>query len=166
MKEIIFCRHAEINFSWFDCFFSNARYDFVPLSETGIIQAKRLAEKMRGRVNHIVASPYTRSLQTAAIIAAELQIPFRIDKRIREWAPFKKSSDPVDAVEISRRRSWMIANRDNVSFESKKEMQRRFSGFISDVEDRGLVISHEVFLCVMTERSFLENCEFFSYFVE
>lgn len=60
-----------------------------PLTETGIEQARRAAERLRGEgVRRLITSPYRRTLHTASIIAQELGVPITIDPIVRERCAF------------------------------------------------------------------------------
>ena len=59
------------------------------LTEEGHLQAKSAGHALRDRgLTRIIASPYTRTLQTADIIARILELPVTIDSLIREHAFF------------------------------------------------------------------------------
>jgi broad specificity phosphatase PhoE len=55
------------------------------LTETGAAQARALADALGGdRITRIIASPYTRTLQTADALARARDLPVAIDVRVRE----------------------------------------------------------------------------------
>lgn len=59
------------------------------LTDEGHLQAEAAGENLRGQgLKQIIASPYTRTLQTADIIARILKLPVTIDSLIREHAFF------------------------------------------------------------------------------
>jgi len=59
-----------------------------PLSEKGILQATQLASDERlDNAEIILSSPYTRALQTAAILSKEMQLPLQVEYDLREWSP-------------------------------------------------------------------------------
>lgn len=63
---------------------------FAPLSESGIEQAERVAKDERLKTAKlIVSSPYTRALQTAAIISRETGLKIRVEVDLHEWEPDK-----------------------------------------------------------------------------
>lgn len=62
--------------------------DLVPLTDEGVRQALTLAKDNRlGAVELILSSPYTRALQTAAILSRELGVELRVEFDLREWQP-------------------------------------------------------------------------------
>ncbi|MDY0881990.1 histidine phosphatase family protein [Dongia soli] len=66
----------------------------APLTEQGRAQVRRAADELRqieaGRViRRLLVSPYTRTLQTAAIIAEALDLPVEIDPLVREHALYQ-----------------------------------------------------------------------------
>lgn len=89
-------RHGQ---SEFNAVFSVTRVDpgirDPILTDEGIRQARAagaelLARRQRGEadVRRLIASPYTRALQTATLIADVLDIPITIDPLVRERAAF------------------------------------------------------------------------------
>ncbi len=87
---MILLRHGQ---SWFNHHFSQTRQDpgihdpaLTPLGEQ---QAEAAADALAGeRIDRILASPYTRALQTAAPIARRLGIPVLVRPAIRERYAF------------------------------------------------------------------------------
>lgn len=62
--------------------------DLGPLTTLGIKQAKTVAQDKRLQgAEIIIASPYTRALQTAAIISRELDLDIIIENDLHEWMP-------------------------------------------------------------------------------
>lgn len=79
-------RHGE---SEFNVHFSKTRVDpgieDPALTEAGRVQAAAAAERLHGQsINRVVASPYRRALQTAAIVADHLDLPIEIEPLVRE----------------------------------------------------------------------------------
>jgi broad specificity phosphatase PhoE len=89
MQKIVFMRHSEPDYSLVE----GKKYighgiDLAQLTENGI----RIAENasMDSRLDHadiIVSSPYTRALQTAAIISKNRQLDIKIELDLHEWLP-------------------------------------------------------------------------------
>ncbi|HRR76089.1 MAG TPA: histidine phosphatase family protein [Ruminococcus sp.] len=59
----------------------------IELNETGISQAKELADKVctLGNIDIIIASPMKRALKTAKIVAEAIGKDIIIDERLKEW---------------------------------------------------------------------------------
>jgi len=87
---MILVRHGQ---SHFNVVFNVTREDpgivDPGLTEVGLQQAETAAEALAGRaVRRILASPYSRTLHTAAIIAERLGLPVAIEPLVRERAFF------------------------------------------------------------------------------
>jgi broad specificity phosphatase PhoE len=87
---MLLVRHGQ---SEFNAAFTLTRVDpGIPdpeLTPTGRRQAEAAAAALATHgVTRLVASPYTRTLQTASIIAEALGLPIEIDPRVRERAAF------------------------------------------------------------------------------
>lgn len=84
-------RHGEADYSQLieNGFFGFGR-DFAPLSKTGIEQVEKTAKDQRLKsAQIIVSSPYTRALQTAAIISRETGLKICVEADLHEWIPDK-----------------------------------------------------------------------------
>lgn len=89
-RMTLLIRHAE---SAWNEHFGWSRIDVglpdPPLTAVGIEQARRAAGRLRHEgVRRLITSPYRRTLQTALIIAEELDLPITIDPLVRERCAF------------------------------------------------------------------------------
>jgi broad specificity phosphatase PhoE len=87
---MLLIRHGQ---SEFNVVFSVTRVDpgirDPLLTETGRAQARAAAETLAGEgLVRLIASPYTRALETAEIIAEILDLPIAVDARVGERAAF------------------------------------------------------------------------------
>ena len=87
---MILLRHGE---SEFNVIFSRTRVDpgieDPSLTELGRQQAQAAADVLRNHdIRRILASPYSRTLQTAEIVARTLGVPVDIEPRVREHKHF------------------------------------------------------------------------------
>jgi broad specificity phosphatase PhoE len=87
---VILVRHGQ---SYFNLHFAETRVDpGIPdptLTEIGREQALAAVEPLKARrVTRLIASPYTRTLQTAHIIAEALGLPISVEPLVRERAAF------------------------------------------------------------------------------
>ena len=86
-QTIWIARHANrldfVNPDWF--LTAERRYD-PPLSDDGMVQAQQLANRLKGEnISHIFASPFLRTVQTAAAIASVLDLPIKLETGLSEW---------------------------------------------------------------------------------
>lgn len=112
---MILVRHGQ---SEFNVVFSATRTDpGIPdprLTDLGRRQAKEAAHRLAARtVTRLIASPYTRALETAEIIAAELDVPITIQTQVREHYFF--------TCDIGTRRSELAARWSQLSFDHLDE---------------------------------------------
>ncbi|AFY58945.1 fructose-2,6-bisphosphatase [Rivularia sp. PCC 7116] len=88
MSQIIWmARHANrldfVNPDWF--LTAERRYD-PPLSDDGMVQAQQLANRLKTEeIHHIFASPFLRTVQTAAAVASVLDLPIKLETGLSEW---------------------------------------------------------------------------------
>jgi len=64
------------------------RRDLVPLTQKGAAQAAMLADSpVLKNAEIIISSPYTRALQTAALLNRALGLPLEVEYNLHEWVP-------------------------------------------------------------------------------
>ena len=72
-----------VNPEWFNT--ATRRYD-PPLSEDGFVQAAELGQRLkREKIDHIFASPFLRTIQTATEIAQITNMPIKLEAGLSEW---------------------------------------------------------------------------------
>ncbi|MCD8490123.1 MAG: histidine phosphatase family protein [Desertifilum sp.] len=86
-QTIWIARHANrldfVHPEWFDT--AKRRYD-PPLSEDGLVQAEQLAQRLKTEsIQHIFASPFLRTVQTAHAVAEALDLPLKLEWGLCEW---------------------------------------------------------------------------------
>ncbi|MBP0018186.1 MAG: histidine phosphatase family protein [Cyanobacteria bacterium SBLK] len=88
MTQIVWiARHANrldfVNPEWFNT--AERPYD-PPLSEDGFMQAKELGKRLQlEKIQHIFASPFLRTVQTANEVAYSLDLPIKLEAGLSEW---------------------------------------------------------------------------------
>ena len=166
---MILMRHGQ---SEFNLHFSATKRDpGIPdprLTPEGQAQAERAAAALAGRgLRRIVASPYTRALQTAAPVAAALSLPVRIDPAVRERYHFTCDIGSPRSALTTAWPAHDFAHLDEVWWpdgtEDERSVEARGARFRADMMRRGewedtLVVSHWAFLLSFTGRS-LDNGE-------
>jgi broad specificity phosphatase PhoE len=166
---MILMRHGQ---SEFNVHFSATRRDpgieDPRLTPLGQAQAERAAAALLDcGITRILASPYTRALQTAAPAARALGLPVRVHAGIRERAHF---ACDIGSPRAALAAAWPAHDFDHIDevwwptgTESADSVQARAAHFRAEMlqaEDwrTTLVVSHWAFLLALTGRSF-ENGE-------
>ncbi|MCU0104796.1 phosphoglycerate mutase family protein [Acholeplasma vituli] len=101
MTTFIFIRHGEPRYDEvIERGYKNQGYDLGKLTDRGVLQAETVAkEAILKDADYIISSPYTRALQTAAIISRITQIPLTVENDLHEWMPDVTFSDRNDLDE-------------------------------------------------------------------
>lgn len=158
---MILIRHGQ---SEFNALFSKTRIDpgieDPRLTDEGMRQAQTAAETLgQNDIRRVIASPYTRTLQTAQIVAGHLGLPVTVNPVVRERAYF--------TCDIGSPRSSLVPQWPHFSFEafrerwwtdpeeSEAELKVRCDSFqagMAGVEDwpHVLVVSHYAFIQGLT----------------
>ena len=79
-----------------------------PLSYSGIEEVKKTSHDERLQTAEIIlSSPYTRAVQTAAILSKELQLDIRIETELHEWLANKNYIYEPDKLAESHFKEFM-----------------------------------------------------------
>ena len=142
------------------------------LTPLGQVQAEAAAATLRGAgITSILASPYTRALQTAAPTARALGLPVRVHPGVRERAHFKCD---IGSSRTALAEAWPehdFGQIDEVWWptgtETAESVDARAAAFRAEMLQTPqwastLVVSHWAFLLALTGQSF-ENGEWIRY---
>jgi broad specificity phosphatase PhoE len=177
MQKIVFMRHSEPDYS----FVEERKYighgiDLAQLTENGIQIAENAS--LDSRLNDadiIVSSPYTRALQTAAIISKNRQLNIKIELDLHEWMPdlsFQYSSKELasKANRLCIEQKGVCPDNSEIKYENledvfcrAKKALLRYSGYKKIiVVTHGIVIRRFAFepnipFCGITEIDFDES---------
>ncbi len=165
--RMILMRHGQ---SEFNLHFSATKRDpgitDPSLTPLGQAQAEAAAQALAGEgIIRIVASPYTRALQTAAPTARALGLPVQVHAGVRERYHFKCDIGSSPATLAAAWPDHVFDHLDEVwwpsSTESEESVEARAAAFRAEVAadpewSRTLVVSHWAFLLTLTGQS-LEN---------
>ena len=89
--EVIFIRHGEPDYTpcWDRGFIGHGK-DLACLTDEGVVQAENVSRSpLLNNSELIVSSPYTRALQTAAIISKNTQLNIKVEIDLHEFLPDK-----------------------------------------------------------------------------
>lgn len=87
MPQFYLVRHGEPDWDWaISQRFFGPGSAYMPLTENGIAQleADALDERLAG-ADYILASPYTRTMQSAQILSRRLDLDVTVDWALHEW---------------------------------------------------------------------------------
>jgi broad specificity phosphatase PhoE len=142
MLKLYFVRHGES--------IANLLHEFSntgckhPLTETGINQAKSLANHLsRLQITQIYSSPILRALQTAQILSDRLQAPLEIAPALQEWSVgiYEGTTDQIGwELHHQVQDDWFIHRKFDSKMpngESFCEIQSRFNPFIERLVENG-----------------------------
>ena len=164
--KIILIRHGEPRYDEVqERKFPGMGYELGKLTERGIIQAENRAQDPRLEgAKLIISSPYTRALQTAAIISRITNIPLVVENDLHEWMPdttFKFDFDiPKAFEEYVANRGIALSDR-KYPWETYEELQKRVkNAVLKHIEhDKIIVVCHGVVMSAFTRfDDIIEHC--------
>lgn len=120
--KIIFIRHGEPDVSGVDQrgFIGQGRY-FAPLSDLGVQQAEAASKDPRlNDAALIVSSPYTRALQTAAMLSKNTGIPIAVEIDLHEFIPDKTFQLKGEAENKALHKDFMLHHGEYPPKETRK----------------------------------------------
>jgi broad specificity phosphatase PhoE len=86
-------------------------FNFAALTATGVAQIEALRGDARLKsAEAIIASPYTRAMQSTAILNRCLGLPVHVEYDLHEWVHDRDADTPFDPVEVERRRQHFYAS--------------------------------------------------------
>lgn len=99
-----FVRHGSTDYSEINTkIYQGFGVNLLPLTKEGIAQIQNTSKDPRLRgANVILSSPYTRAVQTAAILSAELGVETRVETDLHEWLANKTYVFEPDEVAEER----------------------------------------------------------------
>ncbi len=167
--ELVLIRHGDTDYTPADerGFIGHGR-DLAPLSLEGIRQAEHVAKDpaLKG-CQMLLSSPYTRALQTAAIISRGADLPIRVEMDLHEWLP-DKSHQYASTDEMSRMWKKYVEGQgdcppgENCQWESAGEMIERlkpvFDRYLREGWQRLAVAAHGMVIRRMTGLVHVAHC--------
>ncbi|MGH4017643.1 MAG: histidine phosphatase family protein [Pseudonocardiaceae bacterium] len=159
---VLLVRHGEANYAALRSHgpvYEGARSDLAPLSDRGVVQAEQLAATLaRYRPALVVSSPYTRTLHTAALLAARLQCRLAVDLCLHDWLPVRDGASVI-TPEVVRQKvaeydDWKRDGRlpDQRTWESDEEMRERLIAVVGRraAEPALVIVTHEAVIKAAT----------------
>lgn len=135
-------------------------FELGKLTELGVMQAKKRAkDPLLLDADLIVSSPYTRALQTAAIISKEIGVDLVVETDLHEWfadTSFKFDYDVYKSSESYFKLKGIRDDNHPYRFERYETIKERVSAVINKYKGYKKVI----FVChgiVMSSQTFFED---------
>lgn len=152
MTLFFLIRHGETDWSLNEKYHLKGEYRDLPsLTQNGSNQAKELAnDPMLKKAEFILSSPYTRALQTAAVISRITNLDIIVEYDLREWQPdinleisnLKQLKNAIDDYENEKGIHPFGITK---PWESKNSLKERVSGVLNKYSkhDTIIVVTHE-----------------------
>jgi broad specificity phosphatase PhoE len=155
--QFLLMRHGEPDYSLIQRFapkLDAQRFDLVYLAETGVTQVAHQLESIKAfGPEHIVASPYPRCLQSAAIVSRALNTAMSVDLRLHEWMPVVDGKAFVSSA-VAAQMAEICWNDDGIAegAESRSEVKARALMALSEQASytRVLVVTHHLVIRALT----------------
>lgn len=173
MTTFYLIRHGEPTYEPIDerKFIGHGR-DLAPLTERGIRGVKETAKDDRLRnCDIIVSSPYTRALQTAAILSKELVINLEVDVDLHEWIPdivnFQHKTTE-DCIKLSRDfelHNGVHPENETKVWETTESMKKRMDRVLEKYSkyERVIVVCHDMVIRTIKSKEKIDYAEIAEY---
>ncbi len=143
--------------------------DLPALTPLGIEQAKQTAKDERFKeAELIVCSPYTRAMQTAAIISKETGLDMHVEFDLREWQPdlsfnFDNLETLKQLTDDFERHNGVYPEGVTCQWESKEMMKNRIEGVLSKYSrySKVVVVGHGMIFRTQIDETDIPHCSVF-----
>ena len=161
-------RHGEADYSHLleNGFFGFGR-DFAPLSKIGIEQAEKAAKDQRLKsARIIVSSPYSRALQTAAIISRETGLKLCVEVDLHEWIPdktnqYKTSEEAFALANEFYENKGLYPNGQQLKWETLDEVRKRMQRVVEKYAgyEKTILVGHSMAFGALTNTDDMNPAE-------
>jgi broad specificity phosphatase PhoE len=164
--KVILIRHGEPRYDEvLERGFPGMGYELGKLTDRGIRQAElRAKDPLLQGATLIVSSPYTRALQTAAVISRLMQIPLVVENDVHEWMPdttFKYDFDIPKAFEEYVQMRGIGLKERIYPWETYEDLQFRVKNALKKYQEHEkiLVVCHGIVMSALTRfDDIIEHC--------
>lgn len=169
---VFFIRHGKAESAMLGTkIFQGYGNNLAPLSEEGVRQIRETAKDVRLRgAELILSSPYTRALQSAAILSKELGIELAVEANLHEWVANKAFVYEEEAAAEQAYREF-LANAGEYpagterAWEDAGAIRRRVLGVLERYagHEKLIVVCHSMVMMAVTGQPRAENGEIVEY---
>lgn len=139
--------------------------ELAPLTETGVKQAEEAAKNpLIDQCQIILSSPYTRCMQTAAIVSRIRNLPLLVEIDLHEWIPDRtfqnKKGDTKLYGEDFTRNQGKYRDGETRKWESIEMMENRLLRVLDKYKnyDKILLVTHGMFMHQMKPYEHIPYC--------
>lgn len=140
--------------------------DLAPLNHVGIKQAQEVSmDKRLENAQIIISSPYTRALQTAAIISKKTNIDIIVEFDLREWQPdltfrYDSTEKMIEYRDDFEENNGIPPTDREVLWESKSSLEKRVRNVINRYLDynKVIVVAHGMVFRTLNDGNDLPHC--------
>ena len=176
MTQFLFVRHGETCYKEVDerGFVGQGR-SLAKLTELGINQIKEIVKDDRLRnVDLIISSPYTRALQSAAILSKDLNIELDVEIDLHEWVPdivhynYKTSEDCFELGRDYDLNNGVYPKDEVKVWESKESMKKRMDSVLEKYigYSKVIVVCHGMIIRTQKNQEIIKNGEIIEFIKE
>lgn len=164
--KVVFIRHGEPRYDEvIERRYPHQGYDLGKLTESGVNQATEVSKDNRLKgATLIISSPYTRALQTAAIISRLTDIPLTVENDFHEWMPdvtFTPGLDLSVSYDDYIKHKGMNVSHKLTNWETYEELKKRTHNALKKYYpkyDKIIVVCHAIVMSTFTH--FNDQIEF------
>ena len=140
--------------------------DLAPLNDTGVKQAHEVSKDPRLKSGQlIISSPYTRALQTAAIISKNTNIDIIVELDLREWQPdltftYDSTEKMIEYRDDYEENNGIPPKDREVNWETKDNLEKRVRSVLSKYMDydKVIVVAHGMVFRTLNDGKDLPHC--------
>jgi broad specificity phosphatase PhoE len=164
--EVVVMRHGERDYQpCYDRGFIGQGLELAPLTEIGEKQAEEAAmNPLIDGCSLIVSSPYTRCLQTAAIVSRIRNIPLKVEVDLHEWIPDlsfqnKPGEGKAYGTEFALNEG-KYPEGETCRWETVEMMEKRLIGVLNKYRsyDKILIVTHGMLMHQIKPYGHIPNC--------
>ncbi len=144
--------------------------NLAPLSSVGIQQLKTTAKDERLMdADIIICSPYTRALQSAAILSKELQIDIAVETDLHEWVANKNYIFRDDDIAEENYKEFLdsdgVYRNEEKEWEDNSILSNRILSVLEKYKGykKVIVVCHGMIIRSISKGDYLNNGEIFEY---
>lgn len=157
MTTFYLIRHGEPTYTYVESKgFTGHGRDLGPLTPAGIEQLKARAKDPRlSGCELILASPYTRALQSAAVLSKELGIDLIVEVDLHEWLSdrtFQSRGESISLFKDFTLHNGIYPENEEKRWEEKRSIQARVEKVLSHYLDldKVIVVCHRTIVQTLT----------------